>query len=261
MPPKRTTAAKAALANKSSKTPSSKTSAPPSKTPTSNTNATDFATRRTQKGTSRTISSAKAAEPTNIGGKRKKSSDDVPQGDDESLASGDGVRAKRAKRPTTPIIPKKFPKVGKKLNEPPNAPLDVFVFGEGAGGELGLGSKTINDQPPIEVFRPRLNKLLSAKDAGVVQLACGGMHGVALTKDNKILTWGVNDHGALGRPTNVEEDDDDELNPAESTPAPLDTSNIDPDIKWVQVVGSDSASFALTDDGKVYGWGTFRVTI
>lgn len=31
------------------------------------------------------------------------------------------------------------------------------------------------------------------------------------------------------------------------------------DAKFVQVVASDSATFVLTADGDVYGWGTFRV--
>lgn len=159
----------------------------------------------------------------------------------------------------TTITKKASTNTGQKINKSPTAPLDIFVFGDGSCGQLGLGSKTVNGQSPMEAMRPRLNKLLSPKDVGVVQFACGGMHAVALTRDNKILTWGVNDLMALGRATNVEEDDDDELNPAESTPGPVDASGLEPNIRWAQVAASDNASFALTDDGHVYGWGTFRV--
>ena len=84
----------------------------------------------------------------------------------------------------------------------------------------------------------------------------------------------MNDQGALGRDTNWDgglrdadaeddsDDDDDDtgVNPKESTPAEIDTSDVAPDTKFVQVVASDSASFALTEDGRVYGWGTFRVS-
>lgn len=35
----------------------------------------------------------------------------------------------------------------------------------------------------------------------VLQIACGGMHTVALTEDRMIYSWGVNDEGALGRET------------------------------------------------------------
>ncbi len=35
----------------------------------------------------------------------------------------------------------------------------------------------------------------------VLQIACGGMHTVALLEDGRIFSWGVNDEGALGRET------------------------------------------------------------
>lgn len=110
---------------------------------------------------------------------------------------------------------------------------------------------------------------------GVVQIAAGGMHCVSLTHDQKILTWGVNDNGALGRDTTWEaptrdidqesnsEDSDDEcdLSPKESAPTAIPTESFGKAIPtFVQVVASDSASFALTSEGLVYGWGTFRVS-
>lgn len=38
----------------------------------------------------------------------------------------------------------------------------------------------------------------------VLQIACGGMHTVALTEDRRIFSWGVNDEGALGRETGTQ---------------------------------------------------------
>lgn len=35
----------------------------------------------------------------------------------------------------------------------------------------------------------------------ILQVACGGMHTVVLTEDGQVYSWGVNDEGALGRPT------------------------------------------------------------
>ena len=151
--------------------------------------------------------------------------------------------------------PKPKPKVT--INQAPKERLDVFVFGEGSSGELGLGT----EGPPAitDVKRPRLNRLLSAKDVGVVQLAAGGMHAVALTHDNKILTWGVNDQGTLGRVTTGETDDSG-LNPLEATPAAASMENVPEGTVFTQVAAGDSVTMALTDEGHVYGCGTFRVS-
>ncbi|RYC80935.1 hypothetical protein BFJ63_vAg16176 [Fusarium oxysporum f. sp. narcissi] len=157
----------------------------------------------------------------------------------------------------------KFPQVGAKINKAPTQILHVYVFGEGSSGELGLGSRRIANKKPIDVKRPRLNFNLSANKAGVVQVSCGGMHVVALTNDNRIMTWGVNDQGALGRDTSWEggirdmdksedsysdNEDDTSINPKESTPTPVLNEHFAPGTEFVQVVASDSATFALTED-------------
>ncbi|KAK3347165.1 putative regulator of chromosome condensation protein [Lasiosphaeria hispida] len=165
-------------------------------------------------------------------------------------------------------VVKKAPAQKKVINQAPTQVMDIFVFGEGSSGELGLGAIKFEGKKPIDVKRPRINHNLK----GVVQVACGGMHAAALTRDNKILTWGVNDQGALGRDTTWEgglrdvededsdsdDEDDSGLNPHESTPAEVNTSDLPEGTKWVQIVASDSATFALTETGLVYGWGTFR---
>ncbi|KAH9825530.1 Guanine nucleotide exchange factor SRM1 [Teratosphaeria destructans] len=179
--------------------------------------------------------------------------------DDEAAAATS--RAKKAKQ-AKPLIK------GAVINEPPTDRLKVYVFGEGSAGELGLGTAPT----AIDVKRPRLNPNLDAEKVGVVQIVAGGMHCIALTADNKILTWGVNDDGALGRETQsgnkyVSMDDaasDDSetngLNDRESVPMEPDwsTTQIADGTRWVQVAAGDSTCFALTDDGRVYGWGTFR---
>ncbi|KJR86329.1 uncharacterized protein SPSK_02350 [Sporothrix schenckii 1099-18] len=186
-------------------------------------------------------------------------------------------KAKAPKVAATAAAIKPADKIGVKINDAPTKPLEIFVFGEGSAGELGLGAVAVNGKKPVDVKRPRLNANLDPSKVGVVQVATGGMHSVVLTKDNKILTWGVNDQGALGRDTTWDgglrdadadddgsdsdsDDDDTGLNPHESTPGEIDTSGVVPGTKFVQVVASDSASFALTEDGRVYGWGTFRAS-
>ena len=209
-----------------------------------------------------------------VASKKRKADDEASP---EAEPKVDERKAKKTKTAVAPAKPKAkkstHVEIGKRINVAPTQALDIYVFGEGSSGELGLGSKRVNGKKPIDVKRPRLNDILSAKSVGVVQIACGGMHAVALTRDHKILTWGVNDQGALGRDTtwegglrdmdgendsDSEDDEDSGINPKESTPTPVVDDAFTPGTKFVQVVASDSASFALTEDGRVYGWGTFR---
>ena len=157
------------------------------------------------------------------------------------------------------------------LNVAPTTKLQIFAFGDGSSGQLGLGTEKC-----MEVKRPRFNRFLDPASVGVIGIAAGGMHGAVHTHDNKIFTWGVNDNGALGRDTtwdggmreidgNEDSDSDSEasgsaLNPLEATPTAISKESFPQGIKFVQIVASDSATFALTDQGLVYGWGTFRVS-
>lgn len=165
----------------------------------------------------------------------------------------------------------KGPQSPRRLNQVPTQVLAVFPFGNGENCELGLGPNT------TEALIPSVNAYLhagsgSSSKARVVQIACGGMHTVVLTSENAIVTWGVNDNGALGRDTEWDgvyrdekqessDEDEGELNPHESTPTAIPTSSFPPGTRFVQVSAGDSCSFALTNDGVVYGWGTFRVRL
>ncbi|KAF2757249.1 RCC1/BLIP-II [Pseudovirgaria hyperparasitica] len=149
------------------------------------------------------------------------------------------------------------------INTAPSRILKIFSVGEASEGELGLG-------PDVkQAKRPKLNPYLSPESVGVVQIAVGGMHALALTRDNKIYSWGVNDTGALGRDTKWEgnladadaPDSDSEnapMNPLESTPTPIPSNHFPDSVLFTQIAAGDSSSFAITDDGRVYGWGTFR---
>ncbi|KAE8348190.1 regulator of chromosome condensation 1/beta-lactamase-inhibitor protein II [Aspergillus coremiiformis] len=180
------------------------------------------------------------------------------------------VREAKKARIAALRVTKQKPKVI--INHAPTTRLNIYVCGEGSSGELGLGP----GRNAVDVKRPRLNPYLAADKVGVVQVAVGGMHCVALTHDNKILTWGVNDQGALGRDaswnggykeiednmsdtgSNSDSDDEQALNPYESTPSAIPSHIFPENTVFVEVAAGDSSSFALTDDGQVYGWGTFR---
>lgn len=226
-------------------------------------------TKATKAASAKPAPKAKAAAASK---KRKLESEDEASPEPEKAPPAKRTKAaaaapskrQRAKSPT-PKPEKPLPVI----NTAPERVLEVFAFGNGENGELGLGpSKT-------ETTVPRRNPFLDPRDPAkyhVVQLDCGGMHTIALTKDNKIVTWGVNDKGALGRDTAWEgglrdadasdsdsESEDGDLNPKESTPTDIPASAFPEGTKFVQVSAGDSCSFALTDTGLIYGWGTFLV--
>jgi regulator of chromosome condensation len=210
---------------------------------------------------------------------KKRSSLDLAESATKRVKANGDAPKKRIAKPKAPAkaaakspieIAKKLPAI----NSAPTQRMMVFACGEGSAGELGMGPKK-----SVDVKRPRLNVLLDAKTVGVVQISTGGMHCVALTHDNKILTWGVNDQCALGRDTDWDgglrdmdsksdcsddsddsDDSDTGLNPKESTPDSVAGDAFPAGTKFVHVAAGDSCSFALTDTGLVYGWGTFRVS-
>jgi regulator of chromosome condensation len=67
---------------------------------------------------------------------------------------------------------------------------DVFTFGSNPFGALGLGEDITEKQRAAHV---------DLGGAKAVQVACGGMHTAVLLEDGSVITFGVNDEGALGR--------------------------------------------------------------
>ncbi len=77
-----------------------------------------------------------------------------------------------------------------------------------------------------------------------------------MTLDGKVFTWGCNDDGALGRLTE-QADDDSAASVIDEYKAGQVTHEIK-DLRIIQISCGDSHTAALTDDGCVYIWGTFR---
>lgn len=80
----------------------------------------------------------------------------------------------------------------------------------------------------------------------VTDICAGGMHTVCLTEDGNVYTFGCDDEGALGR----EADDENSFEPGQVVLPGL----------VVQVTAGDSHSAALLEDGRVFAWGSFRVS-
>lgn len=160
------------------------------------------------------------------------------------------------------------------INHAPTTVRAVLAFGSADAGELGIGPTAADLADDDQTYEPLLILSLDPTRPSTlhaVQLECGGMHTIALTRDNKIVTWGVNDLGALGRVTEwdggwhdideeaVAPDEPGDMNPLESTPYAIPVTTFLPGTKFVQVAAGDSCSFALTSTGLLYGWGTFKV--
>lgn len=111
----------------------------------------------------------------------------------------------------------------------------VLVLGQGDVGQLGLGEDIMERKKPALVTFPEQ----------MIQVVAGGMHTVCLSDSGKVYTFGCNDEGALGR----------ELSEGGSESVP---GKVELQEKVVQVSAGDSHSAALTEEGSVYVWGTFR---
>jgi len=218
----------------------------------------------------------------NISRKRKAADtdeeDDAPAAKKAKTAAPTKAAAPKKERkiatPKAKAAPK--PKVVKKLpviNEAPTQVIIPFCVGSGDSGELGLGT----GKGSINLPRAKPHPFFAAGKAEIVQYACGGMHGLALSKDGKVYSWGVNDDGALGRDISKavvktrdmdapeEESDDEEvedngLNPLEANPYEVDMTNFPERVKITQLAAGDSISVFLLEDGTVYACGSFRVS-
>ena len=115
----------------------------------------------------------------------------------------------------------------------------VFSFGSGDCGQLGHGVE--GGMADLCVGRPRLISAL--EDVEAESVVCGGLHNLIVSKGGRVHSWGCSDDGVLGR-------EGDENFPAI---VPLPRSKI-----IVQVTAGDCHSAALTLDGYVYVWGTYK---
>ncbi|XP_057419366.1 ultraviolet-B receptor UVR8-like [Lotus japonicus] len=112
----------------------------------------------------------------------------------------------------------------------------LYSWGWGDFGRLGHGDN-------IDLFIP--HPIRALQGLTIKQIACGDSHCLAVTMDNKVLSWGRNQNGELGLGTT-----DDSL-----VPQKIGTFEGVP-IKMVAAGAEHSA--AITEDGDVYGWGWGR---
>lgn len=114
---------------------------------------------------------------------------------------------------------------------------NLLVCGQNDVGQLGLSDDFPEKTRPFPL--PEV--------CDIVDVQAGGMHSLALTTSGEIWTFGCNDEGALGRNT---EEEGSEMKP----------TKIKLPGKVVRISAGDSHSACLLDDGRVFAWGSFRVS-
>lgn len=123
---------------------------------------------------------------------------------------------------------------------------EIYTWGSGPYGELGLGSKHKFAPEPerIQTFPPAVG------NEGFTLIECGAHHAMALSaKDRKMLcVWGRNDFGQLGNGTRLNTFEPETLNRAETW--------------WRSCVammsGGDRHSAIVTEAGDLWCWGRGR---
>ncbi len=130
---------------------------------------------------------------------------------------------------------------------------DVYVWGSGECSQLGLPEMPEDGVLFVPARIPSLRRIVS--------IAAGGMHTLALADTGEVWSWGCNDDMVLGRGGSEELPGRVEFTPASSatssssSSAAADTASL-PNI--IAVTAGDSHSAALTEDGSVYAWGTYK---
>lgn len=153
---------------------------------------------------------------------------------DEEMQSTEQNRANR-KRKLPLLASEPVPHKKLKVEQQAFGEGYVLTVGQGDVAQLGLGEDITEKKLPALVDLP----------SKVIDICAGGMHTLCLTNDNKLYTFGCNDEGALGRDTS--EDGSEFFSGVVDIPG-----------KVVRMSGGDSHSAALTEDGRLFIWGTFR---
>jgi uncharacterized repeat protein (TIGR01451 family) len=116
----------------------------------------------------------------------------------------------------------------------------VWSWGRNGNGELGLGGAqgipaTVNVPTQVVGLGP---------GSGVIAIAAGGVHSMALKSDGTVLTWGLNVVGELG------------AGPINNQTAPVQVTGFGQGSGAIAIAAGASHNLVLRSDGSVAAWGS-----
>ncbi|MDR1767179.1 MAG: InlB B-repeat-containing protein [Propionibacteriaceae bacterium] len=131
----------------------------------------------------------------------------------------------------------------------------VYAWGTNGGGGLGLGSMGSVIYPePVNITA----NLTAAGARRIVQIAISSQNGqvLALDKDGQVFGWGSNAYSQTGLPYGP--GDGSVGSPVWSPTKILDPliQHVASDVAITKIAAGGTASYALTDEGHIYAWGS-----
>jgi alpha-tubulin suppressor-like RCC1 family protein len=111
----------------------------------------------------------------------------------------------------------------------------MYAWGQNYNGQLGIGNRNNQSVPQQVPFPVSVSKWVS--------LAAGEGHTLAIADNGTLYAWGQGYYGQLGNGSNEMQ-----LSPL-AVPFPAGVT------LWLSVSASSKSSFALGNNGSIYGWG------
>jgi Ca2+-binding RTX toxin-like protein len=119
----------------------------------------------------------------------------------------------------------------------------LYAWGSNSNGQLGLGDRDTRLEPTV---------VEALAHETVVSVSSGTSFTLALTADGQVWAFGSNTDGQLGSPDALEEDG----SPARRVTSPVLVDGLPDNV--TSVTADTKTSFAVTADGRVFGWGESR---
>ncbi|WP_170330681.1 Ig-like domain-containing protein [Ruegeria arenilitoris] len=119
----------------------------------------------------------------------------------------------------------------------------LYAWGNNSNGQLVLGDQDERLEPTV---------VGALENEIVVSISSGTSHTLALTADGQVWAFGSNTDGQLGSPDALEEDG----SPTRRSTEPVLVEGLPANV--TSVTADTKTSFAVTEDGRVFGWGESR---